>query len=193
MITDHPPHERLIEERTMLGLTPLGTIHTAISVVALLAGFGSLVRYGRIAAENRAGQAYVWATVLTCITGFGIFQRGGFGAPHALGIVTLLVIAFTYWPAGASIFGARWRYVTTVSFSLTLFFHMIPGVTETFTRLPTGAPLFSGPEDPSLQRVAFVMFLVFVCGAAWQVLHLRAGTRGQTAAGTLRSASNGMP
>jgi len=33
------------------------------------------------------------ATAITSPTGFGIFQHGGFGKPHVLGIVTLLVLA----------------------------------------------------------------------------------------------------
>ena len=33
------------------------------------------------------------ATAITSPTGFGIFQHGGFGEPHVLGIVTLLVLA----------------------------------------------------------------------------------------------------
>jgi hypothetical protein len=49
---------------------------------------------------------------------------------------------------------------------------MIPGLTETFTRLPLGAPLFSGPEDPALQKLVGLFFLVFVVGAALQVRRL---------------------
>ena len=35
-------------------------------------------------------------TVLTCLTAFGIFQHGGFGKPHALGIVTLILLGMAY-------------------------------------------------------------------------------------------------
>ena len=75
----------------MIGLTPLGAVHTAISLVALLAGVIALVRFGQIPAAQGIGKTYIWATVLTCLTGFGIFQHGGFGKAHVLGIVTLLV------------------------------------------------------------------------------------------------------
>ena len=63
--------------------------------------------------------------------------------------------------------------MSTVSYSLTLFFHMIPGMTETFTRLPAGSPLFTGPDDPMLQKVIGALFVVFLVGATLQVLHLR--------------------
>lgn len=167
----------------MLGLTFLGTIHTLISLVALAAGFACLVRDGRIEPGKRLAQTYIWATVATCVTGFGIFQRGGFGPPHALGVVTLLVLAFAAWPAGTRVLGARWRYVATVAYSFTLFLHMIPGVTETFTRLPVGRPLFTGPDDPSLQTVAAVLFFVFLAGAVWQVVRMRRADRAASVAG----------
>ncbi len=35
-------------------------------------------------------------TILTCVTGFGIFQHGGFGKAHMLGIITLVVLAIAW-------------------------------------------------------------------------------------------------
>jgi hypothetical protein len=59
-----------------------------------------------------------------------------------------------------------------VSYSLSFFLHLIPGANETFTRLPVGAPLFSGPEGPALQKVAGALFLLFLPGAGLQVRQL---------------------
>src|SRR5687768_7085676 len=67
----------------MLGLTPLGTIHTAISLIALFAGAVALWRSRQISTRGSlAGQIFVGGTILSCLTGFGIFQHGGFGNPH---------------------------------------------------------------------------------------------------------------
>jgi uncharacterized membrane protein len=162
----------------MPGLTPLGVIHTAISLVALASGVLALVRHREISPGTGPGRVYVWATVLTCLTGFGIFQHGGFGKPHALGLVTLLVLGLAALASRGRAFGSASPYVATVGFSATLFFHMIPGLTETFTRLPAGAPLFSGPEDPALQKAVGACFVAFVAGAALQVRRLR-GLRAQ--------------
>jgi uncharacterized membrane protein len=164
----------------MFGLTTLGTIHTAISLVALIAGYWALIRDKRIAADTTLGRVYVWTTVLTCLTGFGIFEHGGFGKPHALGIITLVVLAIAAWPAGVARFGQRWNYLVTACYTLTLFFHMVPGVTETFTRLPLGAPLFTGPEDPRLERLVGGIFVLFVAVIVWQLRHQR--SRGRAAA-----------
>jgi len=152
----------------MFGLTPLGIVHTAISLVALAAGLACLLRFGEIAARHPLGRTYVWATVLSCLTGFGIFRHGGFGAPHALGILTLVVLGLAAL-AGSGKFGRASRPIEIVAYSTTLFFHMIPGLTETFTRLPQGAPWFSGPDDPSLQKAVGVCFGLLVIGCVLQL------------------------
>lgn len=160
----------------MFGLTTLGFIHTLISLVALGAGLAALVRDKAITPGNRLGQVYLWATVLTCLTGFGIFQHGGFGKPHALGVLTLLVLGLAALAERSALFGRAAAGVATVSYSLTVFFHGVPGVTETFTRLPAGAPLFTSPEDPALQKVIGMLFLLFLVGATLQVRRLRAAS-----------------
>jgi len=161
----------------MLGLTPLGTIHTAISLIAVAAGLIALVRDKEISPRNRVGQVYVIMTVLTCLTGFGIFQHGGFGNPHVLGIVTLVVLVVAAVAGYTRLYGRASPYVETVSYSATFFFHWIPAITETSTRLPLGAPLVANAEAPELQAVTGALFVVFLIGATLQVRRLYARPR----------------
>jgi len=60
----------------MAALSTLGIIHTAISLVALATGAIALVRDREISWKNMVGKTYVIATILTCVTGFGIFHHG---------------------------------------------------------------------------------------------------------------------
>ena len=161
----------------MLGLTTMGIIHTAISLVAVAAAVIALFRDKEINPRNGLGKTYVVTTVLTCLTGFFIFQHGGFGKPHALGIITLLVLALAWVAGNKKVFGRVGPYIETVSYSLTLFFHMIPAFTETSTRLPVGAPWASGPDDPGLQTAVGIAFLVFLVGATAQILRMRKAHR----------------
>jgi uncharacterized membrane protein len=157
----------------MLGLTPLGTVHTAISLIALAAGFVALWRYREISARSVAGKTFIGGTVLSCLTGFGIFQHGGFGIPHLLAIATLLVLALALAAELLNILGNASRYVATVSYSLALFFHFIPGTVETLIRLPAGAPYLAGPDDPKAQPIIGVFLVLFLAGVTLQVLRLR--------------------
>jgi len=164
----------------MLGLSPLGAAHTAISLVALAAGIAALLRSGAIAWNSGAGKVYVWATVLTCLTAFGIFNRGGFNEAHGLAVMTLIVIGVAWAGAGGK-FGARSGAVETVALSLTFYFHLIPGITETSLRLPLGAPLASSPQDPWLKATAGILFLGFLLVAWLQVRRRRALPAGAAA------------
>jgi uncharacterized membrane protein len=157
----------------MFGLTQLGVIHTAISLIAVAAGIVAFLRYGRISLANTTGRTYVITTVLTCLTGFGIFQHGGFGNPHVLGIITLVVLGIAAIAGRTTLFGRASVYVETIGYTATFLFHMIPAVTETTTRLPLGAPLLPNADAPELKTAAGVLFVLFLAGAAWQVWRLR--------------------
>ncbi len=158
----------------MFGLTTLGVFHTAISLVALVCGVWALARYKEISPRNGLGQIYLVGTFITAATGLFIFQHGGFGPPHVLSILTILALAVGTVAATSGLFGRASRYVQAISYSSTIFFHLIPGVTETTTRLPRGAPLVASPDEPVLKTVALVLLVLFLIGLALQLRWLRA-------------------
>jgi uncharacterized membrane protein len=160
----------------MFGLTPLGAFHTAISLIAVIAGFIALARYKEISSRTLPGQVFLGGTIVSCVTGLGIFQHGGFGNPHFLAIITLVVLAIALAAERAGAFGRASRYIATLGFSLSLFFHFVPATVETLTRLPAGAPLLSNPDDPKAQPIIGVFFLLFLIGATLQVLRLSRGS-----------------
>lgn len=153
-------------------MTPFGVFHTALSLLALLAGVVALFRDKALGLRSRVGQAYVALTALTAFTGLFIFHHGGFGAPHVLSILTLVVIEAIILATATNWFGRHSRAIEVVAGSATFFFSLIPGVTETTTRLPVGAPLFEGPNAPQLLAINGVLFVLFLIGATAQVLSL---------------------
>src|SRR5258708_11546227 len=161
----------------MFGLTTLGIFHTIISLVAVATGAIALLRDGKISWENSIGKTYVITTIITCVSGFGIFQHGGFGKPHALGVITLVVLALIYAAQQIRFFGRYSPYIVTIGFSMTFLFHAIPGITETATRLPLDAPLASSLEDPHIKMAIGICFVLFLIGAAVQLRKLRASLK----------------
>jgi uncharacterized membrane protein len=158
----------------MFGLTSLGTLHTAISLMALLAGIVALSRDKAIDSRSVAGQVFIGGTILSCLSGLGIFQHGGFGNPHVVAILTLVVLGVALVAERAVAFGGLSRYVATVGYSFAFFVHFIPGTVETLTRLPAGAPYLADPADPKAQPIIGFFFLLFLVGATLQVRRLRA-------------------
>jgi uncharacterized membrane protein len=158
----------------MFGLTTLGTIHTAISLVAIACGFWALARDREIH-WNRLGQAYLLTTLLTALTGLGIFRHGGFGPPHALSLMTLVALGIGALAARSTVFGGWSRVVQIVSFTTTFLFHAIPGFTESLVRLPVTKPYASSPEDPVLQPIYATLFVIYGIGLALQLRFVRRG------------------
>lgn len=156
----------------IFGLTSLGVFHTLISLVALATGAIVLIRDGKISSDNVLGKTYIVATVIVCLTGFGIFQHGGFGKPHVLGIITLITLGVV-WAASKGKLGKASPYIERVGYSLTFFFHIVPTITESATRLPLSAPLASSPEDPRIQMASGICFIIFLIGATLQVRKMR--------------------
>jgi uncharacterized membrane protein len=157
----------------IFGLTSLGVVHTLISLVAVATGAISLIRDGKISWGNSLGKTYVVTTIIVCLTGFGIFQHGGFGKPHILGIITLLTLGVIYLAAKKNL-GKSSAYVETIGYSLTFFFHIVPAITESATRLPLDAPLASSPEDPRIKMAIGICFVLFLIGAITQARKMRA-------------------
>ncbi|MDC8013130.1 hypothetical protein [Tahibacter soli] len=158
----------------MLGITTFGLFHTAISLVSLFAGLYGLARYGEIRYANPGGRLYVLVTIVTCATGFFIVRHGGFSEAHALGIATLVVLAGAWFAdRDAPDRGAR-RCIAALGYTLTVFFHFIPGFNETLTRIPVGAPFVSGPRDPVLLALVGATFGVFAVIGALQARRLLA-------------------
>lgn len=161
----------------MTGLSLLGMFHTLISLAAVTAGFVALLRHGGISQSTRTGAAYLALTVVTCLTSLGLFAHGVFGNLHTLAVFTLFVIALTAWLETGDLLGSLTKYVVAVSYSFTLFLLLIPAVTETFTRLPLGVPLFATAEDPALRALTEALFGVFLVGAVLQVGGLRRSSK----------------
>jgi len=161
----------------VFGLTTLGVFHTVISLVALVCGIWVLARDKEISAKNGLGQIYLVGTFISAATGLFIFQRGGFGPPHVFSILTLLALAVGTVAATSGLFGAASRYIQAISYSSTIFFHLVPGIVETTTRLPRGAPLVASPEAPVLQGAILVLLVLLIIGLTLQLRWLRANPR----------------
>jgi hypothetical protein len=158
---------------TPFQLTPLGLFHTLVSLVCVVAAFLALARRREISPRTRLGQVYLGTLVITTLTGFPIFRHGKAGPAHVLGVLTLVVLTIAAFAETTRLFGRSSTYVRTVSYSMTVFFLMIPTVTETLTRIPVGAPIVASPESPVFPPLYTALLVAFLIGAVLQVRTLK--------------------
>lgn len=153
-------------------LSTLGIIHTAISVVSLIAGVVALVRHKEFTLNQTAGKVYLAGTLLTCLTAFPIMAHGHPTAGHYLGVITIATLLIGY-IASRGTFGKRSHVVQMGAYTLTFMFQLIPGFTETLTRLPVSAPIMKSPDEPFLKALPPVLFLIYLIGFFLQIRYFR--------------------
>jgi uncharacterized membrane protein len=157
----------------MFGLTFLGVVHTAISLLAIVAGTCAFARDMEIVPGNRLGRLYLAATVLTAATGLMIFQHGGFRIGHWFAVLTLLAVAVGTAAAATPLFGRAARYVQAFFYSSTMLIHLITGSAETLTRLPPSAPLITAANAFVFKYVIGGLTLAFLAAVAAQFRRIR--------------------
>jgi hypothetical protein len=161
-----------------LALTPLGIFHTAVSLLAILAGFWALAR-DRLIVPNRLGQLYLAATAVTAATGLMMFRHDVWRIGHSFSVLTLAVLAIGTLAAATPLFGRASRYVQAFFYSSTLLIHMITGLAETLTRLPPGAPLITAANAFIFMDIIVGLVLLFVTGFALQCRLIHRGYRAE--------------
>ena len=154
-------------------ITTIGWIHTGLAIVALAAGFYTLVVYKVITPRSGSGRLYLVCTFIVAVTALMIYQRGTFGPGHALAILTLLALAAGLVVTRIPFLKAASPYLEALCFSATLLFHMIPAITDGLLRLPVGDPVLSDPTDPILRNFYLLFLAVFIVGYVFQFLWLK--------------------
>jgi len=155
-------------------LSVLGIVHTAISLVPVVAGLYCFAKYRSIQPATRSGKVYLGGLLVAVLTAFGLSSTGGFNPGHALGILALLAAGAGLLIPRLSFLGRARPYLANFSLSFTFFLTLVPGINETLTRLPAGQPLASGPEHPLVQGTLLAWVVIFLAGFVFQAWTLRA-------------------
>jgi uncharacterized membrane protein len=162
----------LLQNKNM-GLTNLGIFHTAIGIIALGAAIVSFVRYGKINLAQLSGKIYCCTTLVTSLTALGISKKGGFNPGHVFALFIVLLVIVAGWLFAKQKGNQRARYTENFLLSFSFLLSLVPTVNETFTRVPVGHPLATGPTDPVIAKTLLVLLLLFVIGSVYQFIQQR--------------------
>lgn len=156
-----------------MGLSGLGIFHTLIGIIAIFAALTSFIRFGKIDLTHISGKTYFLTTVITALTALGLSKHGGFNPGHIFSIFIFLIVLIAFWLSAKKKGLNKFRYFENFLLSLSFFLSLIPTVNETFTRVPIGHPLASGPTDPVIAKTLGVILLGFIIGAIYQYIQQR--------------------
>src|SRR6059036_3568977 len=151
----------------IFGITTFTLIHVVLSLIGIVAG---LVVAGGLAGGRRLGRwalVFLVTTIATSVTGFG-FPFVKFLPSHAVGIVSLVVLAVVIVAQYAKHFAGAWRRVYAVGVVLATYLNTFVLVTQLFLRLPAlivAAPHQSEPPFAITQGLVLALF-VWLAAAA---------------------------
>ena len=161
----------------LFGITTFTLIHTVLSLLGIFAGL--VVAGGLVAGKRLDGWTgvYVVTTVLTNVTGFG-FPFVTFLPSHAIGVLSLVVLAVVIVARYVKHLEGAWRGVYVVTTVLALYLNVFVLLNQLFRHLPAlivAAPHQKEPPFVVTQVLVLVMFL-------WLGKAALKGFHGETAA-----------
>jgi hypothetical protein len=136
-------------------------IHVVVSVIGIVAG---LIVAGGLTAGRRLDHwavVFLVTTIATSVTGFG-FPLSPFLPSHAVGIVSLVVLAAVLVAHYVKHFAGVWRRTYAVGVVLATYLNTFVLVTQLFRRLPAlivVAPTQSEPPFALTQALVLALFV----------------------------------
>ena len=154
-------------------LSIVGAVHTALSLIPVIAGLVAFTRHGKIDPATGAGKVYWIGMVASVLTAFGLSSTGGLNPGHVLGVLTLIVMAAATLAPRIAFLGKAANYIQVALMSFSFMLLMVPGTNETLSRLPAGHPIGNGPDSAPVQMALAGVFALFLLGTIYQLVQLR--------------------
>src|SRR5260370_15675398 len=119
----------------ILGMTPLTFVHVVLSLVGIFSGF--VVVFGLLTGKRLDGWTalFLATTVLTSVTGF-LFPFQRFLPSHAVGILSLIILAVAIFARYWHHLSGAWRRVYAISAVIALYFNFFFVIMQLVLKTP---------------------------------------------------------
>ena len=135
--------------------------HTAISLIAILAGL--IVLYGLLTVNRMPAMTlfFLVTTIATSVTGF-FFHREQLLPSHIVGILSLVVLAVTVLALYTYRLRGIWRAVYVIGAVISLYLNVFVGVVQSFLKVPALHQLAPQGNEPPFAIAQGVVLLLFI-------------------------------
>jgi uncharacterized protein YggT (Ycf19 family) len=152
----------------ILGMTALTFAHVLLSLIGILAGL--VVLFGLLTSRQLNGwtTVFIWSTVATTVTGF-LFPFHRFLPSHAVGIISLIVLAVAIYALYGRHLAGAWRRVYAVTAMIALYLNVFVLIAQLFAKVPALkalAPTQTEAPFEEAQLAALIAFVVLTILAA---------------------------
>lgn len=142
-------------------ITLLTWIHVLVSLAGIATGF--LVVFGFLIRRSSAGWITVFlvTTATTSITGF-FFPAAHFLPSHAVGILSLIVLAVAIYARHRRRLEGAWRAIFVAGAILALYLNVFVAVVQSFLKIPALKAVAPTQSEPAFKITQLVVLLLFV-------------------------------
>jgi hypothetical protein len=143
------------------GLAAFTLFHVALSLVGIFTGF--VVLFSLLSARQSNGWTapFLWTTLATSVTGF-LFPFHKFLPSHALGIVSLLVLAVTIPALYVFHLAGPWRRTYVIGAVIALYLNVFVLIAQLFMKVPALKALAPTQSEPPFLGTQVVVMLIFI-------------------------------
>jgi hypothetical protein len=157
----------------ILGMTLFTFVHVVLSLIGVSSGF--IVLFGMFTAKPLDGWTalFLVTTAATSVTGF-LFPFHQFMPSHAVGIISLLVLAVAIYARYPRHLAGAWRRIYVVNAAIALYLNVFVLIVQLFLKLPplkAMAPTQSEPPFLISQLAALVLFIALTVVAVIKFRH----------------------
>jgi hypothetical protein len=154
-------------------------VHVIISLLGIFSGF--VVLFGLLAGKRLDGwtKFFLVTTVATSVTGF-FFPVHHFMPSHAVGIISLLVLAVAIYARYARHLVGPWRKIYVVGAMIALYLNVFVGIVQAFEKIPALKAMAPTQTEPPFKFTQFVVLGLFVVLAIVAAIGFRDEPAGAT-------------
>lgn len=147
----------------ILGLTipQFTALHVAISLIGIGAGLIALPAFARGRLLRRTTGIFLWATLLTSLTGF-LFPIVAFTPALGVGIVSTLILVASFTAYYGRKLAGRAATVYAVSATAALYLNMFVLVVQSFLKVPALNALAPNGTEPPFAAAQGVLLLAAI-------------------------------
>jgi hypothetical protein len=151
--------------------------HVALSLIGIASGVFVLV--GMLHARRTAGLTAVFllSTLATSVTGF-LFASARLGPGHAIGAVSLVVLAPTLLALYRYRLAGPWRWIYVAGATTALYLNVVIGVWQAFGKIAVLRPLAPSLAAPPLVGTQLAVLAIFVILGVLAVKRFQPGAVG---------------
>ncbi len=142
-------------------LSAFTLFHVLLSLAGILSGFVVVAGFMSAKRSKSWTALFLTTTVLTSVTGF-LFPFHKFLPSHAVGIVSLLVLAVTIPALYVFQLAGPWRLTYVIGAVIALYLNVFVLIAQLFMKVPALKALAPTQSEPPFLETQVVVMLVFI-------------------------------